>query len=299
MKELNVTDESGRIDKVISEIDQSISRSRAKKLTDEGNVTVNGEVVKPKYKVSSGDTIVIQNEEPREIDLTPEEMSLDIVYEDDDVIVVNKPSGMVVHPAAGHESHTLVNGLLAHSPLSTINGEFRPGIVHRIDKDTSGLLMVAKNDNAHTELSKQLKEKKNLRKYVALVYGVIDEDSGSINAPIGRSKTDRKKQAIVSDGRDAITHFSVIKRFENFTLVECRLETGRTHQIRVHFKYIGHSLVGDPLYGPKKVYGNNGQFLHAQELGFEHPTTGELMIFSSPLPEYFKNQLAKLAPTEI
>ncbi|AQW22057.1 pseudouridine synthase [Lentilactobacillus curieae] len=299
MKELHVTDESGRIDKVISEIDQSISRSRAKKLTDEGNVTVNGEVVKPKYKVSSGDTIVIQNEEPREIDLTPEEMSLDIVYEDDDVIVVNKPSGMVVHPAAGHESHTLVNGLLAHSPLSTINGEFRPGIVHRIDKDTSGLLMVAKNDNAHTELSKQLKEKKNLRKYVALVYGVIDEDSGSINAPIGRSKTDRKKQAIVSDGRDAITHFSVIKRFENFTLVECRLETGRTHQIRVHFKYIGHSLVGDPLYGPKKVYGNNGQFLHAQELGFEHPKTGELMIFSSPLPEYFKNQLAKLAPTEI
>ncbi len=299
MKELHVTDESGRIDKVISEIDQSISRSRAKKLTDEGNVTVNGEPVKPKYKVSSGDVIVIQNEEPREIDLTPEEMSLDIVYEDDDVIVVNKPSGMVVHPAAGHESHTLVNGLLAHSPLSTINGEFRPGIVHRIDKDTSGLLMVAKNDNAHTELSKQLKEKKNLRKYVALVYGVIDEDSGAINAPIGRSKTDRKKQAIVSDGRDAITHFSVIKRFENFTLVECRLETGRTHQIRVHFKYIGHSLVGDPLYGPKKVYGNNGQFLHAQELGFEHPTTGELMIFSSPLPEYFKNQLAKLAPTEI
>ena len=299
MKELHVTDESGRIDKVISEIDQSISRSRAKKLTDEGNVTVNGEVVKPKYKVSSGDTIVIQNEEPREIDLTPEEMSLDIVYEDDDVIVVNKPSGMVVHPAAGHESHTLVNGLLAHSPLSTINGEFRPGIVHRIDKDTSGLLMVAKNDNAHAELSKQLKEKKNLRKYVALVYGVIDEDSGSINAPIGRSKTDRKKQAIVSDGRDAITHFSVIKRFENFTLVECRLDSGRTHQIRVHFKYIGHSLVGDPLYGPKKVYGNNGQFLHAQELGFEHPKTGELMIFSSPLPEYFKNQLSKLAPTEI
>ncbi|WP_268913071.1 RluA family pseudouridine synthase [Lentilactobacillus sp. SPB1-3] len=299
MIKLQVTDQTGRIDKVIAEIEPSISRSRAKKLSDEGSVSVNEAVVKPKYKVSAGDKITIVNEEPQEIDLIPEKMDLDIVYEDSDVIVVNKPSGMVVHPSAGHENHTLVNGLLAHSPLSTINGEFRPGIVHRIDKDTSGLLMVAKNDQAHAELSAQLKEQKNLRKYVALVYGTIKEDQGVINAPIGRSKSDRKKQAIVDDGRPAITHFSVIKRFEKYTLIECRLETGRTHQIRVHLKYIGHPLLGDPLYGPKKVVGDHGQFLHAQELGFEHPKTGELMIFSAPLPDFFEKQLKKLAATEI
>ena len=289
-----ITDQTGRIDKVLTSLEPEITRSRLKNLINDGHVTVNGQAVKPKYKVQAGDKISLIKPEPQSLKLTPENIPLDIVYEDDDVIVVNKPQGMVVHPAPGHPNHTLVNALLYHSPLSTINGTFRPGIVHRIDKDTSGLLMVAKNDLAHQSLAEQLRNKTNKREYLALVYGQIKEDEGTIDAPLGRNPQDRKKQAVVKSGRHAVTHFKVMKRYDNFTLVKCILETGRTHQIRVHMKYIGHPLVGDPLYGPRKVIGKDGQFLHAALLGFKHPRTGEEMVFEAPLPENFQKMLDKL-----
>ncbi|WP_191364088.1 RluA family pseudouridine synthase [Limosilactobacillus oris] len=289
---------TGRIDKVLAHQFNQFSRSHLQKWIEDGNVRVNGQPVKPKYKLAVGDQVVIEPEAPQKVDLTPEKIPLDIVYEDDDVIVVNKPQGMVVHPAPGHPNHTLVNALLYHSPLSTINGEFRPGIVHRIDKDTSGLLMVAKNDLAHRSLAAQLKAKTNQREYVALVHGVIKQDAGTINAPIGRSKKDRKKQAVVSDGRHAVTHFKVLHRFRHYTLVSCRLETGRTHQIRVHMKSIGHPLAGDPLYGPRKTLPGRGQYLHARLLGFKHPRTGKELVFTAPLPEYFQQMLDKLKKTD-
>ncbi|WP_334115985.1 RluA family pseudouridine synthase [Ligilactobacillus sp.] len=297
MKETVVEMQSGRLDKVCSELFTDYSRSQIKQLLDGGNITVNGKNEKAKYKVKQGDVIRLEEPETKTLELRPEDIPLDIVYEDDDVIVVNKPQGMVVHPAPGHDEHTLVNALLYHCPLSTINGTFRPGIVHRIDKDTSGLLMVAKNDKAHRSLAKQLKDKTNIREYVALVHGRIAEDEGTINAPIGRSLKDRKKQAVVKDGRNAVTHFEVLKRYRDYTLVKCILETGRTHQIRVHMKYIGHPLVGDPLYGPKKTIKGNGQFLHAGKLGFIHPTTGKLLVFEAPLPEIFQECLENLDKT--
>lgn len=289
---------TGRIDKVLAHQFNQFSRSHLQKWIVDGNVRVNGQSVKPKYKLAVGDQVVIEPEAPQKVDLTPEKIPLDIVYEDDDVIVVNKPQGMVVHPAPGHPDHTLVNALLYHSPLSTINGEFRPGIVHRIDKDTSGLLMVAKNDLAHRSLAAQLKAKTSQREYVALVHGVIKQDAGTIDAPIGRSKKDRKKQAVVSDGRHAVTHFKVLRRFRHYTLVSCRLETGRTHQIRVHMKSIGHPLAGDPLYGPRKTLPGRGQYLHARLLGFKHPRTGKDLVFTAPLPEYFQQMLDKLKKTD-
>lgn len=289
---------TGRIDKVLAHQFNQFSRSHLQKWIEDGNVRINGQPVKPKYKLAVGDQVVIEPEAPQKVDLTPEKIPLDIVYEDDDVIVVNKPQGMVVHPAPGHPDHTLVNALLYHSPLSTINGEFRPGIVHRIDKDTSGLLMVAKNDLAHRSLAAQLKAKTNQREYVALVHGVIKQDAGTINSPIGRSKKDRKKQAVVSDGRHAVTHFKVLHRFRHYTLVSCRLETGRTHQIRVHMKSIGHPLAGDPLYGPRKTLPGRGQYLHARLLGFKHPRTGKELVFTAPLPEYFQQMLDKLKKTD-
>lgn len=294
MSDYVITDQTGRIDKVLTSLEPEITRSQLKNLINDGHVTVNGQAVKPKYKVQAGDKISLVKPEPQSLELTPENIPLDIVYEDDDMIVVNKPQGMVVHPAPGHPDHTLVNALLYHSPLSTINGTFRPGIVHRIDKDTSGLLMVAKNDLAHQSLAEQLRNKTNKREYLALVYGQIKEDEGTIDAPLGRNPQDRKKQAVVKDGRHAVTHFKVVKRYDNFTLVKCILETGRTHQIRVHMKYIGHPLVGDPLYGPRKVIGKNGQFLHAALLGFKHPRTGKEMVFEAPLPENFQKMLDKL-----
>ena len=297
MKETVVEMQNGRLDKACSEIFSDYSRSQIKQLLDGGNITVNGKTEKAKYKVKSGDVIRLEEPETKTLKLRPENIPLDIVYEDDDVIVINKPQGMVVHPAPGHDEHTLVNALLYHCPLSTINGTFRPGIVHRIDKDTSGLLMVAKNDKAHRSLAKQLKDKTNIREYVALVHGRIAEDEGTINAPIGRSLKDRKKQAVVKDGRNAVTHFEVLKRYRDYTFVKCILETGRTHQIRVHMKYIGHPLVGDPLYGPKKTIKGNGQFLHAGKLGFVHPTTGKLLIFEAPLPKIFQECLEKLDKT--
>lgn len=297
MEEVKLTVDAaltGRIDKVLGHHLKQFSRSQIQKWVTDGNVTVNGQPVKPKYKLAVGDQVVVSPEAPQKIDLEPENIPLDIVYEDDDVLVVNKPQGMVVHPAPGHPNHTLVNALLYHSPLSTINGEFRPGIVHRIDKDTSGLLMVAKNDMAHRSLAAQLKAKTNQREYVALVHGVIKQEAGTIDAPIGRSRKDRKRQAIVSDGRHAVTHFKVLKRYRHYTLVSCRLETGRTHQIRVHMKSIGHPLAGDPLYGPRKTLPGKGQYLHARELGFKHPRTGKQLLFTAPLPDYFQRMLDHL-----
>lgn len=285
---------TGRIDKQLGHHFKQFSRSQIQRWIEDGHVKVNDQPVKPKYKLAVGDVVTIEPEKPKKVDLVPENIPLDIVYEDDDVIVVNKPQGMVVHPAPGHPDHTLVNALLYHSPLSTINGEFRPGIVHRIDKDTSGLLMVAKNDMAHRSLAAQLKAKTNEREYVALVHGVIKEDQGTIDAPLGRSPKDRKKQAVVADGRHAVTHFKVLKRYQHYTLVSCRLETGRTHQIRVHMKYIGHPLAGDPLYGPRKTLPGNGQYLHARLLGFKHPRTGKQLTFTAPLPSYFQKMLDKL-----
>lgn len=264
-------------------------------MIEAGLVLVDGQKKKAKYDVKDGEVIQVSIPEPETMNVEPENINIDIVYEDDDVIVVNKPQGMVVHPSPGHANHTLVNALLYHSPLSTINGTYRPGIVHRIDKDTSGLLMVAKNNYSHESLSRQLKDKSNIREYIALVHGNIKENSGVINAPIGRSKKDRKKQAIVDDGKNAVTHFKVLERFGGeYTLVSCILETGRTHQIRVHMKYIGHPLAGDPLYGPKNTLKGNGQFLHAKKLGFVHPKTNEKMIFETPLPKIFEQTITKL-----
>lgn len=296
---LTVTDGmTGRIDKELGHHFLQFSRSQLKRWIDDGTVTVNGQTVKAKYQLQAGDRVVIEPETPVEIDLEPENIPLDIVYEDDDVLVVNKPQGMVVHPAPGHPNHTLGNALMYHAPLSSINGELRPGIVHRIDKDTSGLLMVAKTDRAHRSLTAQLKEKSNLREYVALVHGVIKENEGTIDAPLARSPKDRKKQAVVVGGRHAVTHFRVLKRYQHYTLVACRLETGRTHQIRVHMKYINHPLAGDSLYGPRKTLPGHGQYLHARLLGFEHPVTGEEMVFTASLPDYFEQMLSYLDRTD-
>ncbi|MBO0469325.1 RluA family pseudouridine synthase [Enterococcus sp. DIV0242_7C1] len=297
MEQINVkiNTETGRIDKVLSDLLKEHSRSQIQQWVKENHVKVNGEIIRSNYKVKPSDEILITIPEPEELDIRAENIPLDIVYEDDDVLVINKPQGMVVHPSAGHSQGTLVNALLYHiKDLSSINGVIRPGIVHRIDKDTSGLLMVAKNDHAHVALAEQLKDKTSLRKYVALVHGEISHDKGEINAPIGRSKNDRKMQAVIEGGKPAVTHFEVLERFEGFTLVQLQLETGRTHQIRVHMKYIGYPVAGDPLYGPRKTLKGNGQFLHAQMLGFKHPTTGQMMVFEAPLPELFEKTLDDL-----
>ena len=297
MELLNYTiqDEKGRLDKVLTEVFSQFSRSQIQGWLKDERVTVNEEVTRANYKVKQGDKIEINRPEPRVIEAVAQDIPLDVIYEDDEVMVINKPQGMVVHPSAGHPDGTLVNALMNHSDkLSTINDVIRPGIVHRIDKDTSGLLMVAKNDEAHLFLADQLKERKALRKYVALVHGVIPHDKGTITAPIGRSKDNRQKQAVVKDGKLAVTHFEVLERFSEFTLVECQLETGRTHQIRVHMNYIEFPIAGDPLYGPRKTLQGDGQFLHAKTLGFEHPKTHEVMTFSSDLPEVFNKTLEDL-----
>ncbi|MEQ7038497.1 RluA family pseudouridine synthase [Enterococcus hirae] len=297
MTELNATiqTEAGRIDKVLTGLFNDYSRSQIQLWLKDGAVSVNGQVVKANYKVKKNDEIVIAVPEPETLSIEAEDIPLEIVYEDEAVAVVNKPQGMVVHPSAGHPNGTMVNALMYHvKDLSSINGVIRPGIVHRIDKDTSGLLMVAKNDLAHESLAKQLKDKTSLRKYVALVHGVIPHEKGTINAPIGRSKVNRKMQAVREDGKPAVTHFNVLERFNDFTLVELTLETGRTHQIRVHMKYIGYPLAGDPVYGPSKTLKGNGQFLHAKLLGFTHPITGQKMVFEAPLPTIFEKTLEKL-----
>ncbi|WP_137789724.1 RluA family pseudouridine synthase [Bacillus sp. E(2018)] len=286
--EYTVTPEQvgNRIDKVLSDVQDDWSRSQIQNWIKDKIVLLEGKPVKSNYKCAAGDSIEIDIPEPEVLDVVPEEMNLDIVYEDSDVLVVNKPRGMVVHPAPGHYSGTLVNGLMAHcKDLSGINGVLRPGIVHRIDKDTSGLLMVAKNDKAHESLVDQLKAKTTTRVYKAIVHGVMPHDQGTIDAPIGRDKSDRQKMTVTDENsRDAVTHFNVIKRFTNYTFVECQLETGRTHQIRVHMKYIGFPLAGDPKYGPSKTLQIEGQALHAQTLGFDHPSTGEYMEFEREIP---------------
>lgn len=297
MDEIILTAENGisdRIDKYISE-NTELSRSYAAKLASDGLISVNGVSADKKYKLKGGERIVIEVPEPESLEAVPQNIPLDIVYEDDYIIVVNKPQGMVVHPAPGNPDGTLVNGLLYHCSLSGINGVIRPGIVHRIDKDTSGLLVVAKTNAAHESLAEQLKERKALRRYYCIVNGNIREDEGVIDKPIGRHPIDRKRMAVVAGGREAVTHYKVLERFKGYSLVECRLETGRTHQIRVHMAYIGHSIVGDPVYGIKKErFKTDGQLLHAKTIGFVHPVTGELMEFDSELPEYFTKILNKL-----
>ena len=288
--EYQVNQNDIRLDNFLSEV-LEVSRSQVTKMIKAKEVLVNGKNVKPGFMLKESDMITVNH--TFEDGVKPEKMDLDIVYEDDDVIVVNKANGVVVHPGAGNHSGTLVHGLLYHTKLSDINGDVRPGIVHRIDAYTTGLLMVAKNNKAHEILAKELAEKKTYRKYVALVWGVIESDSGEIDAPIGRSKNDRKKMAVRADGKEAITHFKVLKRYEKATLIELRLETGRTHQIRVHMNYIGYPVVNDPVYGNRKLFDNTGQCLHAKELGFVHPTTGEYMQFDSELPECFINILKK------
>lgn len=293
--ELTITNETGRLDKVLTEAFKDYSRSQIQQWLKEEAVRTNGELAKANYKVKAGDQIEITKPEPVELGLIAEDIPLEIIYEDQDLLVINKPQGMVVHPSAGHPTGTLVNALLYHvKDLSSINDVIRPGIVHRIDKDTSGLLMVAKNDKTHESLAKQLKDKTSTRRYLALVHGEIPHEKGTINAPIGRSKVNRKSQAVIEGGKDAVTNFQVVEHFKDYTLIECQLETGRTHQIRVHLKYIGYPVAGDALYGPKNTLPGNGQFLHAKILGFEHPTTGEQMLFEVPLPQLFEETLENL-----
>ncbi|MBN6784431.1 RluA family pseudouridine synthase [Staphylococcus capitis] len=293
--EFKITDETQvgqRIDKFLSESNDAWSRSQLQDWIKEDLVKVNDKVIKSNYKVKLNDHIIVTEKEVVEADIQPEDLDLDIYYEDDDVSIVYKPKGMVVHPSPGHYTGTLVNGLMYQiKNLSGINGEIRPGIVHRIDKDTSGLLMVAKNDIAHRGLVEQLMAKSVKRKYTALVHGNIPHDYGTVDAPIGRNKNDRQAMAVVDDGKEAVTHFNVIEHFKDYTLIECELETGRTHQIRVHMKYIGYPLVGDPKYGPKRTLDIGGQALHAGVIGFEHPVTHEYIERSTELPNDFKDLL--------
>ncbi|MEG0469439.1 RluA family pseudouridine synthase [Amedibacillus sp. YH-ame6] len=300
MREIEIVvsseDTLDRIDKYISEKEEDLSRSRVQQLLSDELIFVNGQLCKAKYKVKPGDVITAEFEDLMDMEAIPEEMDLNICYEDHDVIVINKPRGVVVHPANGNQSGTLVNGLLYHcKDLSGINGVLRPGIVHRIDKDTTGLLIVAKNDKAHTSLSKQLQTKTVSRLYYALVHGVIEHEFGTIDAPIGRDVKDRQKMTVTGDNsKDARTHFKVIERFKEYTLVECRLETGRTHQIRVHMKYIGHPVVGDEKYSYRKTLKTGGQMLHAHQLTFVHPVTEEEVTVNAPLPEQFEELLKEL-----
>lgn len=279
-----------RIDKYLSNSFSDVSRSRFQKMIEDGFVLVNGSHIKNKYEIKPGDEIYIAQQPVELVDIEPEDISLDILYEDNDMIVVNKPKGMVVHPAPGHYSGTLVNALMFHckDSLSGINGQMRPGIVHRIDMNTTGSLLVCKNDNAHQSIAGQIKEHSCNRIYEGIVIGNIKEDELTINKPIGRNPQDRKKMAIVSDGREAVTHVKVLKRLGNYTYCQFKLETGRTHQIRVHMTSIGHPLLGDDVYGPSNCKFNlQGQTLHAKTIGFVHPVSGEYMEFTAPLPEYF------------
>ncbi len=285
-----------RIDKLLAAQEGDWSRSQVQQWIKDGLVLVEGKAVKGNYKIRAGDQIKVTVPEPEEVNVIPQPIELDVRYEDRDVIVVNKPRGMVVHPGPGHSSGTLVNALLHHcEDLSGINGELRPGIVHRIDMDTSGLIIAAKNDAAHQHLARQLSEKTVTRKYKAIVHGVISHDKGTIDAPLGRDKNDRKKMTVTDENsRNAVTHFRVLERFDHYTYVECVLETGRTHQIRVHMKYIGHPLAGDPKYGPKKTLPIEGQALHAEVLGFIHPRTGEYVELHAELPADMEKLLERL-----
>ena len=296
---INVADnENLRIDKYISNLYSEYTRNNIQNLIDNGAVTVNLKTVKSNYKVRMGDEITVEIPEPKELDIEAENIPLDIVYEDSDILVINKPKGMVVHPACGNYEGTLVNALLGYckDSLSEINGIIRPGIVHRIDKDTSGLLLVAKNNRAHLSLAEQIKEHSAKREYLALVIGEVKED-GTVNLPIGRCEKDRKKMAVTyKNSKEAVTHYFVKERYEGYTLLECKLETGRTHQIRVHLSHIGKPILGDNVYGPKKQkIIINGQMLHAHRIEFTHPTSGKVMSFTAPPPKYFLEILEKLS----
>lgn len=295
--------EGKRVDGFLPKVIDDISRGYIQTLIEDGALEINGEIIKvKKYKLKLGDKLILRVPEATVLEVEAEDIPIDIIYEDQDVIIVNKAQGMVVHPAPGNYNATLVNAIMYHTKdLSSINGVIRPGIVHRIDKDTSGILMIAKNNNAHNSLASQLKIHSITRKYYALVNGNVKEDSGTIDQPIGRNPKDRLKMAVVKkNSKEAITHYRVIERFSGYTLVECSLETGRTHQIRVHMRYIGHPLVGDPLYGVKNCkIKHNGQLLHAKIIGFTHPRTGEYMEFDSELPEYFQKILNNLRKSEL
>ncbi|SMC56109.1 RluA family pseudouridine synthase [Sporomusa malonica] len=295
--EVSAEEQSVRLDVLLTKRFPEMSRSHLQKLIADGLVTINGKAAKANYKAQAEDSISITFPEAKPVEIMAEAIPLAIIYEDSDIIVVNKLRGMVVHPAAGNYQGTLVNALLEHcKDLSGINGEIRPGIVHRLDKDTSGVMVAAKNDRSHLNLAEQIKSRTASRKYVAIVHGNIAEEQGIINAPIGRHASDRKKMAVTfSNSKEAVTRFRVVERFVNFTLVECKLQTGRTHQIRVHMQYIGHPVVGDPKYGPeKKRFAIEGQALHSAELSLKHPATGEAMVFTAPIPSDMSNILKQL-----
>ena len=291
--------EGERLDKLVTEYLEYMSRSAIQALLTEGQIALNGEICKASYRVKEGEEIIINIPAPETLEILPQDIPLDIVYEDQYLVIINKPQGMVVHPAHGNWDNTLVNALLFHiKTLSGINGGLRPGIVHRLDKDTSGLLVAAKDDVTHRHLAAQIKEQTMERQYTALVHGVISEKLGKIEAPIGRSKTDRKKMAVIKEGKTAVSEYQVLERYDNYSLVKVKLVTGRTHQIRVHFAFIGHPVVGDPLYGPgKKRFDLDGQALHASTLGFVHPVTGRPMVFQSPVPQYFDDILNNMEKT--
>ena len=291
-----------RIDSYIVDKNINLSRTAIKRLLDEGKILVNGKKQKPSYKPEVGDIITIEIMKPKEVELKPQDIPIDIIYEDKDIIVVNKPKGMVVHPANGNPDGTLVNAILAKckDSLSGIGGEIRPGIVHRLDKDTSGLLIIAKNDQAHINMSKQIQDRKVIKKYIALVKGVIGENTATIDMPIARSTKDRKKMAVDPKGKEAITHYKVLQRYDKCTLLEIKIDTGRTHQIRVHMSYIGHPVVGDMQYSNgKNEFGIEGQMLHSKYLEFDHPITGKRLKLEAPLPEYFEQVLKELEGRQI
>ena len=297
MKYLEVEKDGKRIDAYLAEELKDISRVAVQRLITNGKVLVNDKKVKVSYKVQQGDKIQVEEEKPVEISIKAQKIPLDIIYEDDDIIVINKPKGMVVHPANGNPDGTLVNAVMAicKDSLSGIGGEIRPGIVHRLDKDTSGIIIVAKNDKAHINLSEQIKEHKVKKTYIALVRGIVKENEATIKMPIGRSDKDRKKMAVTKNGKEAITHFKVLKRYEKYTLLQVNIETGRTHQIRVHLSQIGYPIVGDQVYSNGKNEWNiKGQCLHAKSLEFTHPSSGQKMYLEAKLPEYFENILEDL-----
>ena len=290
-------EEIGRLDKVVSNLEQNMSRETIQRMIKTGKILVNNKQEKASFKTTVGDLITLEEEIPEEIELKPQEMPLDIIYEDDDMLVINKEKGIVVHPGNGNPDGTLANAVMAKckGSLSGIGGKIRPGIVHRIDKDTSGLIIVAKNDTAHINLSKQIQDRKVKKTYIALVRGFIKENEATINMPIGRSSKDRKKMAVTKDGKEAITHFKVLKRYNGFTLLEVKIETGRTHQIRVHLSEIGYPIVGDEVYSNgKNPFGVKGQMLHAEKLELKHPRTGKDLTFEAPVPKYFANIINQL-----
>ena len=294
---VNGNEKGTRIDKFLNEKIADLSRARIQKIIEEGNVFVNESVAKASYKVNTNDCIIVKIEEAKEIDLEAQDIPLDIIFENNDYLIINKQKGLVVHPGNGNLDGTLVNAIMAHckDSLSGIGGEIRPGIVHRIDKDTSGVIIVAKNDKAHINISEQIKNHEVKKTYVALVRGVIKENEATINMPIGRSKNDRIKMAVDRDGKEAITHFKVLKRFDKYTYLEVNIETGRTHQIRVHLSHIGFPIVGDDVYSNgKNPFGVQGQMLHAQKIEFTSPTTGEKVEYEAKKPEYFEEVLKKL-----